>query len=362
MAERNIEKESDKFMCQSCGGNMAFDPRLGKLSCPFCGSSEEILNENDEIKEYDIETAEENSSKDWGLETGIIKCDSCGAQTVITSNSTAQFCAFCGSSHVVKRDESTGIIPESLIPFKVSQKAAEESFKNWIKGRILAPRNLKSLHQTQKINGVYIPHWTYDCFTFSNYNGEAGTYYYVDETVMVEEDGKQVQKTQQVRKTSWTPVSGTYNGSFDDILINASRQVKESIIKELSFDLSELCNYKPEYISGFLAEKYCIGLKEGFETTQKTINSSIRSGIENEINADEVRIFDINTNYSNIKFKHILLPIWISAYTYKNKTYNYMVNGQNGNVKGDAPLSLLKILMIIIVIIGIITTLYISSH
>lgn len=64
----------------------------------------------------------------------------------------------------------------------------------------------------------------------------------------------------------------------------------------------------------------------------------------------------------NIKFKHILLPIWISAYTYKNKTYNYMVNGQNGKVKGEAPLSFLKILLIIIVVIGIIAILYLNSH
>jgi predicted RNA-binding Zn-ribbon protein involved in translation (DUF1610 family) len=362
MTEIKVEKESDKFMCQSCGGNMVFDPKLGKLNCPFCGSSQEILNEKDEIKEYDIETAEENSSKDWGLETGVIKCDSCGAQTVLTSNSTAQFCAFCGSSHIVKREENSGIIPESLIPFKIPQKVAEESFKKWIKGRILAPRNLKTLHQTQKISGIYIPHWTYDCNTFSNYTGEAGTYYYVEETITVNENGNQVQKTQQVRKTSWTPVAGDYNGSFDDILINASTQVKENIINELSFDLSELCNYKPEYISGFLAEKYSIGVKEGFETAKITINSSIHRGVENKINADEVRIFNIDTNYFDIKYKHLLLPIWLSAYTYKNKTYSYMVNGQTGKVKGDAPLSFFKVSLIILVIIGIIAFLYARYH
>jgi len=358
MAELIMEKASDKFMCHNCGANTVFDPALGKLKCPFCGSIEEIPSETTVIKEYDLETAEETSSKDWGTETGTIKCDSCGAETVLTSNSTAQFCAFCGSSHVVCRDENTGIMPESLIPFAISQKVAEEAFSKWIKGRFFAPRNLKVLQQKQKISGVYIPYWTYDSTTFSNYTGEAGTYYYVQETITVEEDGKQVQKTQQVRHTSWSPVSGSYNDSFDDILINASKQVKEKIIKELTFDLSKLCNYKPEYISGFLAEKYSIGVKDGWQTAQKTIDSQIRMGIENQINADEVRIFNIDTNYSNIKFKHILLPIWLSAYTYKNKTYSFMVNGQNGKVKGDAPLSVIKILLLILGIIGIIVLLF----
>ncbi|MBK5279697.1 MAG: hypothetical protein JJE09_12630, partial [Bacteroidia bacterium] len=50
------------------------------------------------IIENDFLSAEDTSNKNWGKEKRIIKCESCGAGTILDENSTAQFCAFCGSS------------------------------------------------------------------------------------------------------------------------------------------------------------------------------------------------------------------------------------------------------------------------
>lgn len=339
-----IKEKTDKFPCPSCGGNMTFDPDSGALTCPYCSHKIDITIQKGDIKEYDFATAEDNAQMNWGTLKRVMKCESCGAETVLDENAAAQFCPFCGSSHIIKNDSSAGIAPESLIPFKISKEKALGLFKTWVGKRFFAPRALKNQHQVQKLTGTYIPFWTYDSDTYSTYSAEAGTYYYVTETDWVERDGKKVMVTRQVRKTRWRHVSGVYSEFFNDVLVNASKGVDESIMSKLEpFEFSELLHYKPEFLSGFTAERYSIGLKDGWQRAVNFIKSRIQAGITDQINADEVRNLLVSTSYNDVKYKHILLPIWISSYTYKNKVFRYMVNGQTGEVQGKAPVSPLKV-------------------
>jgi hypothetical protein len=80
----------------------------------------------------------------------------------------------------------------------------------------------------------------------------------------------------------------------------------------------------------------------------------LRREITRQINADEVRNLRLRTSYSGIKFRHTLFPLWLSSYRYRNKTFNYMVNGQTGRFSGKAPVSALKVILTIIITIAII--------
>ena len=57
-------------------------------------------------------------------------------------------------------------------------------------------------------------------------------------------------------------------------------------------------------------------------------------------------------------FKHILLPIYISAYTYKEKRYTFFVNGQSGKLSGKRPYSFWKIFFFIVTIISVLALLF----
>lgn len=344
----NVQK-TDFFPCPSCGANMVFSPEAQSLICPYCNSKVDIKNQNTDIMEYDFETAEEESSTDWGNENRVIHCENCGADTVLNENMVAQSCAFCGSSHIVKTDQMSGIAPGSLVPFKVTKKNAETSFLKWIKNRHWAPGKLKSHYQAEKLSGVYIPSWTYDSNTYSYYTAEAGTYYYETVTEWVEENGERKEVTKQVRKTRWEFTSGYYSRFFNDVLVNASKKINENLMTKLEpFYLNELTTYDSRYMSGFLAEKYSVNLKQGWEKSKAVINRNINRDIIKKIGADEVRNLNINTSYNDIKYKHLLLPIWVSSFTYKNKLYQYLINGQTGEIQGQYPKSVPKIVGTII--------------
>ena len=60
----------------------------------------------------------------------------------------------------------------------------------------------------------------------------------------------------------------------------------------------------------------------------------------------------MDPQYSNITFKHILLPVWVSAYRYEGKVYRFLVNARTGEINGDRPYSVAKIALTVIAIIA----------
>jgi hypothetical protein len=73
------------------------------------------------------------------------------------------------------------------------------------------------------------------------------------------------------------------------------------------------------------------------------MDGAIRESVRRDIGGDEQRIHTVKTQYANVTFKHILLPIWISAYRYQDRVYRFLVNARTGQVQGGRPGSWWKI-------------------
>ncbi|MDD5018591.1 MAG: hypothetical protein PHO15_10905, partial [Eubacteriales bacterium] len=88
----------------------------------------------------------------------------------------------------------------------------------------------------------------------------------------------------------------------------------------------------------------------------RIIRSDIKAIIKR--GCDVVGTVNVCTNYTDIKYKHMLLPVWISSYQFRGKVYNFFVNGQTGEVQGSSPKSALKISIIAVIIAAVIAALY----
>ena len=232
-----------------------------------------------------------------------------------------------------------------------------------MKKRYFAPSKLIQSYELKKLSGAYIPYWTFDSLTNSSYVVRIGTYYYVTVTRTVMEDGKPKQVTEQVRKIRWRTESGRYRKFFDDVLVKASRNVASGLITKIEpFRLDGLIDYKSAYLSGFLAEKYSIPLKEGWGDAKGIIDSRIESGIHGQVHGDVVQIASVSTDYKDITYKHILLPIWISSFQFNNKVYRFLVNGQTGKVSGKSPVSAVKVSILVAVILAVIAVIFFFSR
>lgn len=344
MAER-------QFPCEQCGAELNFVPGTHSLACNFCGFENLIEVESTPIVEQDYRAQlAQKTAGETMHDLMVVKCDACGAESSFNPNIVSDACPFCGTSIVQTEKAKREILPQAVMPFLVTQDDSQKAFKKWLNSLWFAPGVLKSLaRQEGRLKGVYIPYWTYDANTATTYQGQRGDYYYTTESYTTVVNGKRVRRTRQVRHTRWSHASGHVYDDFDDVLIIGSRSLPDREVRELGpWRLSTLKPYTDAYLSGFQAESYAVQLDEGFAEAKSVMDLTIRSTIRRDIGGDEQRILHKDTSYSNITFKHILLPIWISSYRYKSKIYRFMVNGQTGEVQGQRPWSKLKIAATII--------------
>jgi hypothetical protein len=238
------------------------------------------------------------------------------------------------------------IKPRGVLPFALTENVAKDAMINWLGRLWFAPNGLQEYaRKGRRMEGIYVPYWTYDADTKSNYTGERGTVYYVTVTVM--RDGKPERR--QVPKVRWRAASGRVARFFDDVLVLASKSLPKKFTDALEpWDLAAMEPYAPEYLAGFRAEAYSITLEDGFVEARQIMDAMIERDVRFDIGGDRQRIHNVQTQISDVTFKHILLPVWLAAYKYRGKTYRFVVNGRTGNVQGERPYSAIKITFAVI--------------
>jgi predicted RNA-binding Zn-ribbon protein involved in translation (DUF1610 family) len=359
------QQTSGNVKCKSCGADLKFSPGQQSLSCEYCSSvnnlsqSEKIIVEENDFHSF-LSSIENNAEKQ-SLST--VNCKSCGASTTLQPNITSCNCPYCDTALIIKDASTCSIIrPKYLLPFKIERNKAKEEFVKWTAKLWFAPSKLKDYarHSAERLKGVYMPYWTYDSNTVSLYTGSRGEYYYTTEHY-TDSDGKS--RTRQVRNINWYPVSGTVHNDFDDVLVCASHSLPKKLVNELEpWDLPELTEYKDEYLAGFVTESYQTHLKEGFDEAKVRMESVITASVKSDIGGNEQRISSLNTTYNNITFKHILLPLWISAYRYNEKVYRFTINARTGEVQGERPYSFWKIFLFVLALLGGIAVIFLLSN
>ena len=351
------EQDTLKYSCNSCGAYLKYKPDTQHLNCEYCGAENEIEISDHEIEELDYNLyLTGDAVKKVQVAEHFVKCESCTTTITLNTTISSAFCPYCSTPLIIGKAFQENVIqPKSILPFKLDVNPAKEEFKKWINGLWFAPNNLNKLLNVDNFKGIYIPYWTYDTLTINRYTGERGTYYYVSESYTTTEGGRSVTKTRKVRKTRWRSVSGTVRVSFNDLLVTATRSLSEKHIKDLEpWDMENLVPFDKSYLSGYITEKYQVNLQEGFDVAKKMLDDDVRIVIGRNIGGDEQRINTLNTSYLNVKFKHILLPVYVSAYNYNDKLYQFFINARTGEVQGERPYSWIKITLTIIMVLAVI--------
>jgi DNA-directed RNA polymerase subunit RPC12/RpoP len=344
-----------QFKCKQCGARLEFAPGTEELLCPYCGVKNEIKKSGAAVEELDFESAlaRATSAADTH-EVLTVKCKECAAESTLPENVTSAPCPFCGSSLVTTAESRKAIKPGAVLPFKVTRDAGGEAFRTWIAKLWFAPGDVKRLAQVEgTLSGVYVPYWTYDCRTTTHYEGARGEVYYTTETYTTTVNGRPQINTRQVRHVRWYPASGTVQDSFDDLLVRATDSLPAKYLDALEpWDLEHLEPYADEYLAGFRTDSYRVDLGAGFATAQGMMQPTIEASCRSDIGGDEQRVDSMDTRYRSIKFKHVLFPVWISAYRYRGRIFRVLVNARTGEVQGERPYSVAKIVGLVLAVVA----------
>jgi DNA-directed RNA polymerase subunit RPC12/RpoP len=343
--------QQQQYPCAECGARLQFAAGTTSLQCPYCGHQQEVVVQAEQL-------VREHSFTDWlasaDKPTGhvgayAVQCSGCGARTETDKLSDA--CPFCGAAIVLEPDAQAMITPEAVLPFGIPQGKALESLGEWIGSRWFAPNSLKSLAAHEGIQGTYLPHWTFDSDTVTMYRGQRGDYYYTTESYT---DGEGKEQTREVRHIRWYPAYGSVQRVFDDILIPAVTSLPADKLAELDpWDMPQVTPYRSEYLAGFQTLRYEVEPPEGFERFKSSVQRTIEKDCRDDIGGDEQRIDSAETDWRAVTFKLLLLPAWLAAYHYRDRTWRVMINARTGEVIGERPYSAWKIAGLVIAVLAV---------
>ena len=302
--------------CPNCGASIFYNEKLGKLVCAMCGGlfDPESMKSAGRIENRDTEAAghEEDNKQEF-------VCDSCGAAVVTDYNTSATFCAFCGSPTLINRRLSKCFRPDKLIPFKISKEEAIENYLKWAKTQKGIPKKFTSESVLSKITGYYIPFWLIDANCISEVSGTGQKY-----------QGENIENYQIDR----TLVYNVRRVPFD-----GCKKISNTLMEAIEpFDYKEIKDYNDMYLPGFFAQRYDLSALDMMDIIRIRLDS-YAEGIVKHLSAKEYDSFKavgVHGSYSdNYKQIYALMPVWFLNIEYEGSTYGIAVNGQTGGAALD---------------------------
>lgn len=342
------------FRCQQCGSDMDYAMGQNKLKCISCGALQVIA----EARSY---RGAAHNYKNILSQLAYLKpsatehelhCQNCGASFIMDKDLHAGECPYCDLNVVVPAEETRQLKPDAVVPFVVDKEAANNSFRQWLGKLWFAPSSLKrKAFKTEPIMAVYTPLWSFDADVNSSYSGRRGDHYTTYRTVTRRINGRNRTSSEPVVKIRWRSVSGRVFNAFRYVYTLASRALPEKFLDFLSqWDLTKAQDYNAAFLSGYRSQLYQVGIDVGFGQAKRIMEGYIRNTIRRDIGGDLQEIHQVNSSFSDIGFRLILTPVYVASFSYKEKIYRYVVNGQNGKTYGERPWSWLKIISTIVML------------
>ncbi|MBP5491338.1 MAG: hypothetical protein J6Y08_00655 [Clostridiales bacterium] len=346
---------ADSIKCPNCSGNLVFDADSQLMVCEYCMSrfspaelKKSILPEDEEQKDagerIHEENAQERIKKSLGEEGVQFICNSCGATVVTEKNTSATFCAFCGSPAIISQRMTDEFSPDYILPFKYGKEEAISKFFKWCKGGRWTPFDFISQKNIEKLTGLYVPFWLYDVESLVDLSGEGK-----------EEHSATTGSTTTVT-TSYYTVKRRMKLFWRRIPLDGAQRIDDRLMEAIEpYKFGDLRKFDPAYMQGFFAERYDLTgddmkerlisrlkeyITEEVEPTMKKYNRGVK------VTSDHSVIYEPDMAYA-------LLPVWFLHYKYNGREYYFCMNGQTGEVAGSAPVSRVKRLVLFFAVLAI---------
>lgn len=343
-------RDRKTFPCESCGAPLVFSVGAQQLKCEHCGFEKALQFDEGQkpVSENDLSAglqrqAERRAEHDGRPAQQEVACNACGAIVVFDGSLTSSTCSYCDTPLQIKNAHvADHAIPvDGLCTFAIEKEQAQKNLRAWVQGRWFAPGAWVKRGVEGKFDGVYMPFFTFDAMTFTHYRGERGDAYYV-------EVGSGDNKRRE-RRVNWTAAFGAFQRFFDDVCIPAMKSLPDTLLRGLEpWPAEKVIPFTDSALAGKRSHAYERTLDECFSAAKHRIDDELRSDVRRRIGGDEQRVHAIDTQYSALTYKHVLLPVWILAYRYGDKPYRVVVNAVTGQVNGERPWSVPKILAAVV--------------
>jgi|GEM_PF-3399114 len=336
-----------QIICPSCGGALRFDAALGKLKCDYCGNNYEP--DSSEISHYGVENH---------VKLNRYICSSCGAASVVNGNQIDKKCPFCGMPSVIYDRVSEELEPDFIVPFKLTKEQALQKimdhFNNKTNRKYMSEdvRNMK----VSDITAMYIPYSLWSArvtksFTFRELasepylESEASAVY-----VRVPFDAEQrLDDTLSAYilpfdQMKFVPFDVNYlsDVAADMPDVNANSFREEFLKRTEAFLLGQMIydEKKRQRRDTSSAKFYARELYKGnVEIDRVSMDINGNRGASRTRDLENMNISYDDFECGKCTVESALFPVFIATILVAGKPYYILVNGENGKVVGNLPVS-----------------------
>ncbi|MCB0844199.1 MAG: hypothetical protein KDE26_13175 [Bacteroidetes bacterium] len=303
------------------------------LQCRNCNYSRELGRNTDQIKDRKMTDGIDLKEFMRGMGTKLNEssCKRCKSVISTINPEKIEICPFClGTEFDSSNKNESVILPREILPFSVPKEVARKKLKSYFRRgeyRIMYPNDMVStVTNPDNIRGVYVPFFLFDVFTQTTWKGE-GSFKYGGQG-----------------KALWDHFSGFFENFYENVEVPATNGLNmEYLGNIMPFYMRDTVHYDYHYLKEWATEIYLGDEKSRFEEADAMIDGQLAGEINRRIKANEQKNLKQATEKQNITFRHALVPVWVSIYTYQGKNFQFLVNGQTGRVTGEKPISFNKI-------------------
>jgi len=331
-----VETKIMEYKCPCCNAGLSFGGESQQLTCEYCGTSFEIdavkafneaaATQTEEVFQMDPPLEQWSDEETSHMHSYI--CPSCGGQVISDETTAATFCPYCDNPTIMPQQVSGGLKPDAVIPFKTTREDAQRAFLNLCKGKPLLPRFFTEQQRLEKITGMYVPFWLYDC---------SGSF---DGSFKATRIHRWSDSRYDYTRTEHFLLKRAADAEFAGIPMDGSSKMEDIFMESIEpFDCDALTDFDTAYLTGYLADKYDVEAEKGNARVKERVENAMDQKIQGSILGYATCIpTSRNMNIKQGRVRYVLLPVWMLNTRYKDKIYTFAMNGQTGKMTGSFPI------------------------
>ncbi len=266
------------------------------------------------------------------VSTHNFACQGCGASMSYDASAQTLRCPFCGSEKLSEQRDAKNLAADRIVPFEIDHQQAVGIMRRWLGNGFWRPGDLARASVVTKISAVFVPYWVFSARTL--------TYWTADSS-----------QTPFHARGDWIPKFGEHQGSYSGLLIGASGVLTPSETASICpYDLSRATAAEDVSTDDVIVEQFRVQRKYARPQARRGLEDLERSACQQYV-PGRCRNMKVNTRLEELSSSPMLLPVWVMAYTYRNTVYRFLINGQNGRATGQAPVSWVKMIVAIAIVV-----------
>jgi hypothetical protein len=299
------------------------------VTAPACARCETVLEAGDlrcAICAFPVPAA--TDAVDAAPRAQVLRCCECGAAVGFHPAVAAPRCGFCGAAMAIEQPIDPVEVAGLALPFTVDRALAEACVRGWLaRRRWLSPRALSSDAVIESLTPLLWAAWqvTADARVAWTADSNAGA-----------------------RRSAWAPHAGETELAFRDILVPASRGLREAECRLLIpfYDLDGAVAVAAGAL-GADVERFDAQRSAARAQVTRAIDSLARVRVEPHIPGRRYRNVRVACLVERQTTERVALPAWVLAYRYRGAPYRAIVHGQRPEIVfGTAPLDWTKVGML----------------